>query len=557
MGRSFFLGALALTLGFAAGCRCSNGPADEGPAPPAAADAPGAGTATTATAQTRPAAPSSVAGAQRITRETLVPGELSVSVFASTFDAPSGPVPSWTYVSEGLWAQHQKEIAFSIKREPGEPVEAYPRAIFSMYSSIHAMAREGRLVDVNGFSRLGPSSTVFPRRADYRCVMYMRPESVPGIEVGAPFLSAVFVTCPELDLADALGYTRLQARLGLWARYYPAPPWTDLGRPELANPGEAKESLLTKTGRRHLSGASVTRERQAGAAAAGTRLFYAPGDRLVLRVLPRAADKLRETVAAKAAEGGVLLLLESDPGADSCLVSQPGQTEWSGISKPNATGDRLTGNFLLLAGGAEPKTASAYEDGFTMTFDTTTWKAVRRALAAGKPITIPGSDTVPAFVVEWISPVYTSPIDGTTYDSPEGWTQAFPGGVAPIASDSDASGVVLLTPEAEITQRTTVADLTTLVKRVIQVVEAEIAAAKGPEGSDLVVECEARPGREAVFRMAQRPAADRALTSAIHGKLSAIEIPVVTGPILFHVNFHVRGGRGSGSWIPAPRPQKL
>jgi hypothetical protein len=128
------------------------------------------------------------------------------------------------------------------------------------------------------------------------------------------------------------------------------------------------------------------------------------------------------------------------------------------------------------------------------------------------------------------------------------------GASRPGASGSNASGVVLLTGEVNVAQRTTVSDLSGLVMSIMRVVDAEIAALKQGQGSDLVVECEVRPGKEMKLGMAQRPSVDRGLTSTLYKKLAAIDPPVVKGPIKFHVTFKIRGGSNSGDWEPISSP---
>jgi hypothetical protein len=82
----------------------------------------------------------------------------------------------------------------------------------------------------------------------------------------------------------------------------------------------------------------------------------------------------------------------------------------------------------------------------------------------------------------------------------------------------------------------------------------QLAALKQGQGSDLVVECEVRPGKEMKLGMAQRPSVDRGLTSTLYKKLAAIDPPVVKGPIKFHVTFKIRGGSNSGDWEPISSP---
>jgi hypothetical protein len=112
------LPALLFAGTFLIGCKPNKGPAGEGQAPPSATEPPA--NVTSAPAAGAPDSSPSVSAARLLTREQIVPNELSVSVYTNTFETPTGPAPCWTYASDGLWSFRQKEILFSIKREPGK-----------------------------------------------------------------------------------------------------------------------------------------------------------------------------------------------------------------------------------------------------------------------------------------------------------------------------------------------------------------------------------------------------------------------------------------------------
>lgn len=163
---------------------------------------------------------------------------------------------------------------------------------------------------------------------------------------------------------------------------------------------------------------------------------------------------------------------------------------------------------------------------------------------------------MPTFAVDWVPAVYTSPIDDSQYESESGWNEYLPNGQRGSTDGSEKARIILLTSESEVAERTTVAELSALIGVIMREVEAEIAPTQGAR-SDLVVECEVGPGKEKVFRMAQRPSVDQALATAIAAKLAGIDPPLVKGPIRFQVSFKVRGGHGRGDWHPVASPQAL
>ena len=518
---------LAATL--AAGCA---GPTTE--KPPASASAlPRVGSSASQT-------PASAA--QVLLREEVVPGKLSVTVYSHSLVMPDGALHFWTYVSEGLWPLGQREIRFSIKREPGDAEGAFDRELFKLYGLIYELAQQGQLVDVHGRSLLGGPPLL--GRDDFHCIIYAPPQPVEGITANAPFLTAVIVTNEEEAVGGQAGYARILARLGADARYYPTPFWTDRKRPSVARPGEVDKTLITRTSRQHLRGVSVRLERKGGLAnLSKTKSFFIPGDRIVLRVLPRGQGDLKEAAAAKGNEDGLVMLLEMDPRAGTGLFWYPGQTSASAITGHAAGSEHLTGNFLLLTGKNQENQASVTEDGFVLMFPKATWKRIREALLAGKEITIPGQGEMPAFAVEHVPTTYENPIDGKRYEAESGWDTARPqgDGAAPKQNGQVEAAVVLLTSEQEIAQRTTVDDAAGVIKQIITIVEAQVGTSKGP-GSDLLVECELLPGKKKNFEMAQRPAVDQPFAQAIYEKLEKIVVPEVKGPVKFQVVFKIRGG---------------
>ncbi|UQA59368.1 hypothetical protein [Polyangium aurulentum] len=488
-----------------------------------------------------PATPPPADGARVLVREEVVPGKLWVTVYAHALATPGGSMQLWTYASEGLWPLGQREIRFSVKREPGEGEGAFDRQLFDVYKLVYDLAREKRFVSVHGYSQLGGPPLL--GRDDFHCIVYAPPQPVEGLPSDAPFLTAVIVTCEEEQLAARTGYARLFARLGASARFYPTPFWTDRKRAVETRPGDFEKSLLTKAPVAHLAGVSVRLERKGGLAnTSKTDGFFVPGDRVVLRVLPHGAAELKEAAAAKVSEDAMLMLLEMDPTAGTSLVWYPGQPGANVIVCPTAGGDRITGNFLFMTDKSKPL-ATASEDGFGLFFPEATWKRIREALIAGKPITIPGQGDMPEFVVEHVSTTYVSPVDGKRYESEAGWTEARPsgeGGAAKRYGQVEPS-VVLLTSQHEMAQRTTAEDAAGVMKAIIAAVEAQVGTSKGP-GSDLVIECELLPGNRKTFQIAQRPTADRPFAQAVHEKLEKIAVPEVKGPVKFQVVFKIRGG---------------
>jgi len=491
------------------------------------------------------AAPTSASkNARMLVRQEVVPGKLWVAVYAHSETTKEGEIQLWTFASEGLWTHRQKEIRFSIKREPNEPENAFDRQLFDLYEVIYSMASKAELVDIHGRSILGGVPLL--GRDDFHCIIYGPPQPIAGIEAHNPFISASIVTCDEERVGAEMGYARIFARLGFENRFFPTAYWTDRKRAPVVRPGEREQSIFSKIGGAHANGTSVRLVRNGLLTNQRSDGGFLPGDKIVLSVRPRGVDRLQQIATAKQSAAGIALLLEMDPTASTSLVWYPGQTHLSAITGPVGSGDRMTGNFLVLGGVSGAASASINEDGFVMLFPKSTWERVHEALVKGSPITIAGSDKVPEFVVEYVPATYDNPVDGRRYKSPEGWTEYAPdGGVKKSNGPAEMSRIVLLTAQDLIGERTNVKDLTGVIDAIKSVVEGQVGNSKGP-GSELAIECELLPGKKKIFAMAQRPTLDRALMQAIYEKLEKITVPEVKDSVKFQVIFKLYGG------LPSP-----
>ncbi len=88
----------------------------------------------------------------------------------------------------------------------------------------------------------------------------------------------------------------------------------------------------------------------------------------------------------------VALLTDLDPGADGCLVWEPGQTEPAAITPPGSRGSRLGRCFVLFVPEQTVDGGGLLEDGFAMSLTAPSWEAVRSALIDGQAISIPATN---------------------------------------------------------------------------------------------------------------------------------------------------------------------
>jgi len=299
-------------------------------------------------------------------RLELIPAALHASVYRHDLPAgSSGEIPCWTYVTEGLRALGQKEIALTLRRLPTEEPSAFPRAPLDLFRAVQPLAARGQLVDESGLTELGGQ---FLGESDFRAIGYLAPQRLPGVPAPpAPWLTAILLTDSERAVASAAGVTRIAARLGQAYSHFPFPPWCDRNRPSVASADEASKSVVERMPRLALR-ATVRKE---GNEVRLTLPREAPA--LLTRELPKVPAKMP-----------LCLLTTVDASADALLVWHPGQTAPAAIAAPGAGGTRLGGAFCAFLSEQTADYAQLFEDGYLVLLTDATWAAVRGDLAAGR-----------------------------------------------------------------------------------------------------------------------------------------------------------------------------
>ncbi|UQA61825.1 hypothetical protein [Polyangium aurulentum] len=497
-----------------------------------------------------PSAPVEAATSSRVASVEVSPDKLVVNIFAHTIEAPDGPVRCWSYVSDGLWALGQKEIVFTVRRRKGEPKGAYPRDLLRIHGLVHELAGEGRLVDVGDTSSFRGAGLL--GRSDFLGVLYTQPQLLPGVHIEAPWLQALILTEGEHAVAQQFGVVRLMATLGKRYRYFPTAPWVDRDRSELCSPDDMKASFLAKVPRQCLYAASVRQEsrkasaeeeheRQGGIV---DRTITLSEQRVVLRLRPGAAARLKKAMADLPADAAIALLVGPDPSSSACLAWEPGQEQPSAITAPGVMGECIAGNFIVFVPAQEEDGAMPIEDGFAVFLRDETWQRIREALNGGRPFSLAaaGEEKLGLEIV-WapeLDPDFADPVESHM----PGGGAAFGGHVAssePVYMKS----IALLTVTSVLERRVESMPLSEYMKAIMAAVTSHLDGAPAGPGQDLALQCEVRPDGGRAFEMAIRPGPAGGPLEGLRERLMELPPPpVVFGPIRFQLNIQLWGGRG-------------
>lgn len=89
----------------------------------------------------------------------MIPGKLRARIFLHEMQDGDKKILCWTYVTDGLLAQKQKEIMFTLQRREGEKVMDYPTGVLGLFATVYHYAEMGQLVDAGSASMLGKANS--------------------------------------------------------------------------------------------------------------------------------------------------------------------------------------------------------------------------------------------------------------------------------------------------------------------------------------------------------------------------------------------------------------
>lgn len=374
----------------------------------------------------------------------VIPGKLRVKIFLHDIEYEKEILSCWSYVTDGLLAQNQKEIIFTLRREPGQRSEDYPRELLDLFEKFFYCAERGQLVDI-GQSTLF-SETGMGGDSDFRGIGYVKPQGFPGVETkGVPCMAGILLKNDEAQIAWDLGLTRVTALLGMKYRYYPCPAWSDLRREPVATLHAMEKSHLWKITRIPASAS-----------------YYEERNHIFLSVLPSSRASLQGFLNELPPTKPLALRTQPDPRANACLVWPPGHDQPVAITPASSDGSRKTGAFLAFIPEQDKNEIHTVEDGFFLYLTNSAWQKIREALLSGTDVFVPAAGVDDASItVVWTKPAaYTSAVSGEKYTA-ESWITFSPETTLPpkerVAVSS--SRIVLLTSEQDLQARTTADDL--------------------------------------------------------------------------------------------------
>jgi hypothetical protein len=328
--------------------------------------------------------------------------QLSVRIYSHDLPSIEGPIPCWTYVTNGLRSVEQSELVLTIKREARETPHQFPEDPLRWFTQIFQWALQGMLVTVGGRSTLQSGHFVTPGIVG---VLYQNALPLEGIELPAEALCMVPVTSAEMDAAEEFGPLRTLCLLGNRFRYYPFPPWFDRTRESVI------DTVMLDAMRKSLSAAAsraIVRGMRVSKHGSTLHAVVSPanieGFRQLFKQMPPAIVHLR-------------LAIDLDEDAYACLVWQVQGTQTPlaitkplpGVSGVRSTTDiRVAGTFLSLLINPIGLAYRVLEDGYALMLGDNEWTQLKAALQEGRELTIDLQDEQ-KFKLSWDTPSIALP----------------------------------------------------------------------------------------------------------------------------------------------------
>lgn len=295
-----------------------------------------------------------------------VPGEVMVTFYAHA-DAQGLVGNFLTAASHGLASSGQRELTLTMRLGNREQPIPKMQEIVRFFTTVQSWAQAGNWVDEGGFTQFGERG-LFGRA---HCgLLYAEALAMPGVELPARALAAIWVDAAEIGAAREYGIYRVLTRIGAQLRLFPFPTWGALDRPSVITPLES-ESLLTQVFRTRVRGAS-----------------YVVAEQRLCLTIPRSPTNWASGIGSLPSGASFALLTRPASSANAILTWRPGQQGMSGISPDGSDGSRLSGTFVMFVPSEQGDQAQLFEDGHSLLLSNESWARLTAALVAQLPLSL-------------------------------------------------------------------------------------------------------------------------------------------------------------------------
>lgn len=462
----------------------------------------------------------------------LIPELVLASVDLVQFQIGQRAVDCWTYQTKGLIQFGQKELILAVKQPQGQAIGNFPAAPLDFFKNVCQYVLKGEYLEAGSITTFGDSGFLSGR---FKALGYVQPPATAQQTMQPDGLWALLMTKNEMEAARLGGLSRVVALLGKNDLHFPCPLWNDLEREDSVSNRMLEvmlESPITEFPRMTLHAAAVSRM----------------GNVLEV-VIPISKSESFNTLYELDEEMPVAILTGIDATADGFLVWQPDQKHPLAITAPGFPGDRLGGAYICFVPDQTDDVGLISDDGFAYSLRTSTWREVRKALAAKRDCSVKATTTGFDLKIQWVEDKENIQLNQlrqkslleaaalTTHDAPVIDSSTVP---------ARATTVRLGTHETEIARLVDPTVLSAYIQHLEDVVRDHFFCEGQSEGFDLILECTLEPAERVSFTVSTKPVIEADDETAVIDRLSLTYPPVLPeGKIEFVIEFAVWGGAGA------------
>ncbi|MBU6454747.1 MAG: DUF3480 domain-containing protein [Cyanobacteria bacterium REEB67] len=314
--------------------------------------------------------------------------QVKVKIYRHKVAATKNQQEAWTYVTEGLAPLGQEEIVLTVLKRANDDDQDYPQLPIKLFDSISQLARQHKTVSAGGYTEFRTSGFL---GIQFKGLLYAPVPTMLGVPLPSKCVAMVPITAEEMDVYQTAGASRLMARLGRQADFFPCPTWCDRDRQSAfsdAEIAEMTEDPVFRSAKAQTYSLTATQQNQS----------------LSLRLTEKSAALLLELLKELPEDSALRLALGVDPRADALLVWESKANGNNSIIAPEGSKVKtISVTFLALLPGLPKNEILTGNDGCAVMITKDDFARFRTALMEKSAFSLPMSDdsALKSLSIDW------------------------------------------------------------------------------------------------------------------------------------------------------------
>jgi hypothetical protein len=314
--------------------------------------------------------------------------QVKVKIYRHKVGASKNHQEAWTYVTEGLAALGQEEIVLTVLKRANDDDPDYPELPIKLFDSISQLARQQKTVSAGGYTEFRTSGFL---GIQFKGLLYAPVPTMLGVPLPSHCVAMVPITAEEMDVYQTAGASRLMARLGRQADYFPCPTWCDRDRQSAFSTAEVmemKEDPVFRSAKAQTYSLTATQKELS----------------LSLRLTDRSAALLQDLLKELPDDSALRLALGVDPRADALLVWESKANGNNTMIAPEGSKAKTIGvTFIALLPGLPKNEILTGNDGCAVMMTKDDFARFKTALQEKSAFSLPMSDdsALKSLSIEW------------------------------------------------------------------------------------------------------------------------------------------------------------